>query len=373
MDNEQLALQILKTAEEKHINLYHSVSKKTVLEHFNNVDWNKLDDIHFDYEMKKIFALFKEEHTGFYSSSPFIMYNKKVKLIEGKFYLTDRKNEDAELLEIVSVNGVDIKTLTNKVLEICNAEYKEMALNRVPNYINNAYTFKMLDMFVDKKITFVVKNIKGFKKIKAKLYTEKQTQKYLSKDYSETETNYEIKYYDKILYLKFSNCNNRYIESFKKAVESIRKDYQNGKFDYYILDLRNNFGGGCRGIYPFEDLVEEYKLLGVVLMNFNTVSAATSAVVDFKERFNTPLIGKTPATVIPHYGECDIVEIEGKKFRVSTKLISQYPKKRIKTKLIYPDIEVDLSVDDMLTKRDSQLETAIQYIKENYVSKNIGT
>ncbi len=59
MENKQLALEILKTAEEKHINLYHSVSKERVLKHLHSVNWKKLDEVHFDYEMKKLFALFK--------------------------------------------------------------------------------------------------------------------------------------------------------------------------------------------------------------------------------------------------------------------------------------------------------------------------
>lgn len=66
MKNSEILTTILKTMEENHINLYHSVSKAEVENYISSLkNLDTLDDISFDGELLKFFNIFKDAHTSY--------------------------------------------------------------------------------------------------------------------------------------------------------------------------------------------------------------------------------------------------------------------------------------------------------------------
>ena len=87
MTNTEIVKQILRKLEENHINLYHDVSKEKIVEYISKIkNLDSLNTVEFNYEMKKLFALFKDAHTSYYVPAYNFRTESQFKFIGGKIY-----------------------------------------------------------------------------------------------------------------------------------------------------------------------------------------------------------------------------------------------------------------------------------------------
>ena len=87
MTNLETVKTIISQLEKNHVNLYHDVSKEQVYNFISSVgDWNSLNEVGFDYQMKKLFALFKDAHTSYFIPGKIII-SQKIYFIQNEFYI----------------------------------------------------------------------------------------------------------------------------------------------------------------------------------------------------------------------------------------------------------------------------------------------
>ncbi len=349
MKNSQIARDIISTLEKEHINLYHDVSKEEIekrLAEIKNID--RLSDLEFDYEMSKLFALFKDAHTSYFL--PKIRSNKYFKFFKDKAYIFENGNWE----EIKSFGGQSPDVVFQKVREIVNFETEEWFLCKLSETIPNLYVWQMLG------IENYVETVSGQKIVIEPL-----------KEVPKRAENhpYEFKILSgNVLYVRYSSCVEDPTYPFEKFVEDIAKQVNKLQIKKYILDVRNNTGGNSEILNPFQELVKKKKLQGVLLINNKVFSSGRFAVARFKKEFNTPLIGEPTGGAAKSYGYMKPLEVDGKKFSASIRLwdfsnIFGY------TGAIQPDIFVETTMEDFVTGHDRPLAAALTYLKT--LDKNI--
>lgn len=279
MTNKQIVNKILEVLEENHINLYHDISKEEVLKYIAGIDeLNEMTDSQFDLEMLKIFALFKDAHTSYMIKN--IPLDKWLTYIQEKFYIFD----NGIWKEISYFGNLTADEMYNKLKPLVNCETQEWLNNSIKNMINNAYIYQMLELNNNGILELTL--VDGTKLELQKLDTTNLTRKKPKASYS-----YKL-LDDNILYFKYYRCREDAEYPFSEFMKEITEIIEENKIGEYILDLRGNSGGNSEILNPFQQLVRDKNLNGVLLIDNGVFSSGRFAVARFKKEFNTPLIGE---------------------------------------------------------------------------------
>lgn len=350
MTNEQILNKILITLEKEHINLYHDISKEEILKYIASIDGlNEMAASQFDLEMLKLFALFKDAHTSY--RVQFIPVDKKLTYNNGKFYVLDNH----KWKEIVYFGNLKASEMHKRLEPLVNYETQEWLNRCIKIMINNAYIYKMLELNDNGKLILTLSD-------GTKLELHKQDIKNLK--YDKPKIPYSFKLLkDNILYFKYEQCYEDKDYPFSEFMKEIVNEIEKNNISEYILDLRGNTGGDSEILNPFQKLVNDKNLNGVLLINNGVFSSGRFAVARFKKEFNTPLIGEPTGGAAKSYGYTKPLEVEGKRFSASIRLwdfseIFGYEG------AIQPDILVEESIDNIQNQEDVILETAVDYINK---------
>ena len=141
MKNSQIVRDIISTLEKEHINLYHDISKEEIekrIAKIKNID--DLSDLEFDYEMSKLFALFKDAHTSYIIPKTGI--DHAIRFLKDKFYIW----QNNEWEEIKTIGGQDTEKVFQKIKEIANFETQEWLSVIMNDRIQNFYVWQMLGL-----------------------------------------------------------------------------------------------------------------------------------------------------------------------------------------------------------------------------------
>jgi hypothetical protein len=359
MRNLDILKNIIKMLEENHLNLYHDIRKSEVANYISKIkNWDDLDDIQFDYELLKLFALFKDAHTSYYTKRWAISH--RIIYVNKKFYVLT----DGSWQEISHFGEMSAEQFYSKMKELMNYETDEWCDESIRRESNNGYYFQMLGL-MDKNKQLNISLVNGQSVLllenkdltKNNLYPPPYSYKILNEN---------------ILYVKYFRCIESKTYPFKDFVKDVAKEIEDKNIHRYILDVRNNIGGGCEILNPFQNLVKEKQLIGVMIINKGVISSARFAVARFKKYFNTLLIGESTGGAAKSYGCLKSLEFEGKKFSVSTKFfdfsdIFGYEGS------IKPDIFVPVTIQDIQNNKDKRLEMAIECVDKitnfSYISK----
>ncbi len=353
MTNKQIVIKILETLEKEHINLYHDISKEKILKHIENI--NKINDMtetKFDLEMLKLFALFKDAHTSYWTD--YVPTDKRLTYIHDKFYVLDNENWK----EIACFGKLKANELVKKLEPLVNYETQEWLNRSIKVLVNNLYIYEMLELIDNNKLNLILVDGSNLELCKQKNLNQKQNVQ---------NTPYSFKILDgNILYFRYRKCWEDKEYPFSKFLKEIKAVIDKDNISEYILDLRDNTGGNSEILNPYQDLVRVKNMKGVLLINNGVFSSGRFAVARFKKEFKTPLIGQPTGGAAKSYGYTKPLEVEGKKFSASIKLwdfsdIFGYEG------AIQPDILVDESIEDIQNQEDVILETAIKYIKEKII------
>lgn len=351
MKNSEKLLSIVSQMEKNHINLYHSVSKEFVAQYVDKilVYIDDVDNEQFDFEMLKFFALFKECHTTYFLDREFLDQN--FIYINEKLYVL---NKDKYRI-VKRINDIDVKEVINNIKKYINYETIEWCNYSLRNKVKDATYYKAIGFDFPLCCLLEDGTLIKCNEISKEEYIQLGKGNRYPKNYS-----YKI-LPEGILYLKYFRCFNEKDNLFVDFVAQIEKEVEDKNIKKYILDVRDNIGGDSRVLNPFQDLVAQKKLEGVVLMNNGTTSSGLFAVGRFKKYFNTPLIGEPTGGTVVHYGDCRYLSVEGKEFSVSTKKFNLSDIFGCEG-VIQPDVYVPFSIEEIEMGKDNALYTAINLL-----------
>jgi len=354
MTNTEIIYEILKLAEEKHLDLYHDVTKRQVFDYVKTLkDIDTLTPVEFDRELCKLFALFRDAHT-FYEI-PIIRLSEEIIYIQGKMYL----KEDDLYHEIIEIEKMSAFDFLEEMSKLMSYEVDEYLYDCLRAGVKNAYYYQMI--FGAEMLGVNIKYINQITQEINTTFVAKQNK--VDSNKKEKESNYQFKIIDRgILYFKYKKCFEHKEYPFLQFMKEVEETVQDNKLKYYILDLRNNHGGDSEIINSFQDFIKNNKMKGVILVNNGTFSSGRTAVARFKKLFNPIIIGEPTGGAIKSFGYSKHYEVEGKKFTVS---VFKWDFSRIfgYTGAIQPDIPLEQTIEDLRERKDRQLDIAIKYIQ----------
>ena len=362
MTNKERAAQILKKLEEKHLNLYHSVSKERVQEFFESCEWEGLNEIQFDYNMLKLFALFKDAHTTFCACSKRLPNN--FVFVQGKAYM--RRN--GVFREIVSINNVEIDKVIDLFDEIVPYEVKEWRDVCISKKLGDAVCYQMFGIYGENGLDVLCKTENGLETFNTKLFSQEELDKLREEGKLQPITQFLQKNYsyvieNGVLKLRYLRCQDDSELSFKDFTREIERLYKEGGFEGYILDIRNNGGGSSNVIMPFLRFVEKNNLSGVVLMNGNTFSSGFLCALDMKREAGATTVGESCGMGKQHYGEVRKEVVDDREFYYCVKKFD-YSDYFDYEGGFRPDVYAPKTIDDYNNNTDSQLEKAMEVLED---------
>ena len=349
MTNKEKAIKIFKLLEENHINLYHDVTKEMIDNCIKSVDWDSLNAVEFDCQMKKIFALFKDAHTSYFVSGNNII-SSKIYFIQDEFYV---KHND-KYKRIVKIGKFVKNEFYNNLAQLVNYETKEWLNHQIGMMVNLAYYHQMLENLEDNKLRLELESGETFYLDiveKDKIYNDKKSEPF----YTYSVLNGDI------LYVKYSACFDDKDNPFKDFVKQIKECIEKDDLKKYIIDVRDNKGGDSKIVKPLQETIVHNKMKGCVLMNNGTFSSGKLAVYHLKKHARSVLVGEATGGAIKSYGDVKFLNVENKRFSCSTKLFD-LTKEFGYSGAILPDEYVPYTIDDLAFEKDSQLEETIKIL-----------
>jgi len=372
MTNKEKAIEIFRLLEEKHINLYHNISKNDFQNELNKFlkFADKLDDIHFDAEMSKLFSLFKDAHTMYQIKDKYI--EKCIKLINAKYYFYDVEQKICE--EIVMVNDIDFKIVYKKLKKIIQYDAETWADFMIAFKLRGLKHLQMIDCENKKDVNEIKYTLKSGKEI-TKVYKERAFNMPLNYSFILTE--------DNILKINYLKCREMENYSFKQFIEDIKKKCKILPHAC-LIDVRKNDGGSDSVVKPLFDWLKENKIKTYGLMNEGVFSSGTFTLLDMKKELNAILIGTEAGQAAHAYGNIKWINVDDKNFSYCTRYFNRttidtkqkvkpYPMDNIINYLgpIKPDIYLEEKIEDVKLGIDGQLRDCIEIIKQDLKKEKI--
>jgi hypothetical protein len=372
-------LVVYKTSlEQKHIDLYHSVSKDEFVSQWNEI-YNTIDTLN-DFEiilkLMRLTRLVNDGHTAVSLKNiathrfPF-----EIEFIEGEWYVVKSLNKNKQILKttLESINGIPVDSIAQKVSEIAQFVENEYSLKqRTGRYLTISEVLFHLNLIdATHKATFSFRN-QNNELITLELAAI-TNEMWEGRGISELHfTLPEIEKPDNVnpdlWFTSISNTKAVYInfESYpsfedmqvfgKQLVAYIQKN----QMKKVIIDMRNNGGGdlyvGTVLAYALNlaDSID-WKNGVFVLTSHKTFSAATSNAALFKQLLNAKIVGEPTGSNPNGYQDMDSFTLP------NSKLVISYSKRRFRLSeevntALQPDVIVHQNRDDFFNGIDTILK-----------------
>jgi hypothetical protein len=366
----------------KHANLFFEVSEEQFNNQINELKKSveNLNDDEIIDEIYRIVALVGDGHTKaqreFSRSYPFQFYYFK-----DSIYAINTIEEYKEALncELLKINGQDIKTIRDKLSQLISRENDVTIKKVLPNYLSRPEILHGVKIIedIDSPINFTFKDRNGkiFNLKVESLDTNIDNGKnfLVSRDYDETYPlymqkstfNYWYQYLekDKVFYLKYNECSEDEkagrLDDFNNEVLSF---IQNNKVDKFVIDMRNNIGGGENRL---EEIIEGIKNSNLndkkkfyVIVGRPTFSAPIVDAVKWRSETNATFVGEPTSGKPNHYGSVKNFSLPNSKLNVQYS--TQYAKSGDDERDSFiPNKTIELSIDDYVNKKDPVLDYII--------------
>jgi C-terminal processing protease CtpA/Prc len=366
----------------KHANLFFKVSEEQFNNQINELkkSIDNLNDDEITDEIYKIVASVGDGHTKvereFSRSYPFQFYYFK-----DSIYAINTIDEYKEALncELVKINGQDVNVIKNKISPLISRENDVTIKKVLPNYLFRPEILHGVKIIedIDASIIFTFKDKSGKAfdlQVEALNTTLDNGEKFIiSREYDETYPLYmqkaDLKYWyqylgkDKVLYLKYNACSEDEkvgrLEDFNNEVLSFM---QNNQVDKFVIDMRNNSGGGENRLNEIIEGIKNSNLNDkkrfFVIVGRPTFSAAIIDAVKWRNETNATFIGEPTSGKPNHYGAVKNFSLPNSNLKI------QYSTTYAKTSnderdSFIPDKTMELSIDDYVNKKDPVLDYII--------------
>jgi C-terminal processing protease CtpA/Prc len=338
---------------------------------------DNLNDDEITDEIYKIVASVGDGHTKvereFSRSYPFQFYYFK-----DSIYAINTIDEYKEALncELVKINGQDVNVIKNKISPLISRENDVTIKKVLPNYLFRPEILHGVKIIedIDASIIFTFKDKSGKAfdlQVEALNTTLDNGEKFIiSREYDETYPLYmqkaDLKYWyqylgkDKVLYLKYNACSEDEkvgrLEDFNNEVLSFM---QNNQVDKFVIDMRNNSGGGENRLNEIIEGIKNSNLNDkkrfFVIVGRPTFSAAIIDAVKWRNETNATFIGEPTSGKPNHYGAVKNFSLPNSNLKI------QYSTTYAKTSnderdSFIPDKTMELSIDDYVNKKDPVLD-----------------
>lgn len=367
--------------EQKHIDLYHSIDKENFSNEwykiYNNVD--SLSDFDIILKLMRLTRRVNDGHTAVSLKNiathrfPF-----EIEFIEGEWYVVKTWNENSAILKtaLVSINGIPINTVTQKISEIAQFVENEYSLkDRTGSYLTTAELLFNLD-FIDStnKATFSFKNHNNeLITLELAAITNDMWEGSVISEIHLTAPEIEKPINDNsnLWFTLISGTNAVYInfesypsfEDMQVFGEQLVTYIQENQIKKVIIDMRKNGGGD---LYVGTVLAYALNLAdsidwrnGVFVLTSNkTFSAATSNAALFKQLLNAKIVGQPTGSNPNGYQDMDSFILP------NSKLVITYSKRLFRLSgqentALQPDLIIEQKKSDLLNNVDTVLKILV--------------
>lgn len=384
---------------EKHINVYHTLSKKEYEQKFNELksEVSKLKDFQIKLRLAQIVASVGDAHTALYLNQD---ANGKVYPIgvswfgnNLKVFAIDKSYEKVIGGNLTAINGIPIGNVMSRIDTLISHENEQWLKCNDVNYINMPEVLKFFDITKTDTAEFTFCNNDG-KIMEINLTPEIITSqniinisnsiinKPIAKQHDDSnyyDNLYWYKYIpdDKIIYFQYNQCVDRNTAKmigikdydkypdFNKFSDKLIKELNEKDVEKFIIDLRDNSGGNSTLMDNFVDKLNSIKKFNTkgkiyVLIGRGTISSGVFACVSLKKSTNAIFIGEPTGGNVNGYGDILMLTLPNSKIQVSysTKYFEVLPEYK---ENFIPNILVEQSFDDNIKGIDDVYEAAKNY------------
>jgi len=368
---------------EKHIDLYHTISKQSFNEEVTQLKSSlpSLTKNQLLIELMKLTHKIEDGHTSF----PLWGANLKsfpiqLKMLKGDLYVIKATKDFKHLLgakldKINDMNAEEIYRLFAQITPFSENKYSTQV--RAAQYIPKAELLNGLGIIND---TFQAR----FKFTIGKELIEQQLEPSHSNEYTA-----ELTYLNNSIFsieeklnenLWFGSLNDKKVVYFKfrrytsiSKMESLGEDLlsfiNKNKSKKLIIDLRDNYGGDffvglkLAQLLVLADSID-WKSGVYVLIDNVTFSAAMSNAAQFSQLLNAQLIGEPTGAKPSGYQDMGQFTLPNSNLEVTYSKRLYHFTSDLKDAL-YPDINIEVSIDDYISNKDPQLKWILNDIGLN--------
>ncbi|GAA59066.1 hypothetical protein P20652_0925 [Pseudoalteromonas sp. BSi20652] len=372
-----------KKMSEKHIDLYHTISKQSFNEEVTQLksSLSSLTKNQLLIELMKLTQKIGDGHTSF----PLWGANLKsfpiqLKVLNGELYVIKTTKDFKHLLgakldKINDMNAEEIYRLFSQLTPFSENKYSRQV--RAAQYIPKAELLNGLGLINDTfqaRFTFTI----------GKELIEQQLEPSHSNEYTA-----ELTYLNNSIFsieeklnenLWFGSLNDKKVVYFKfrrytsiSKMESLGEDLlsfiNKNKSKKLIIDLRDNYGGDffvglkLAQLLVLADSID-WKTGVYVLIDNVTFSAAMSNAAQFSQLLNAQLIGEPTGAKPSGYQDMGQFILPNSNLEVTYSKRLYHFTSDLKDAL-YPDINIEVSIDDYISNKDPQLKWILNDIGLN--------
>ncbi|WP_166966573.1 S41 family peptidase [Yeosuana marina] len=367
--------------EQKHIDLYHSVTKEEFVNEWNKI-YNTIDSLN-DFEiilkLMRLTRLVNDGHTAVSLRNlsthrfPF-----DIELIEGQWYVVKTWNENRNILKttLESINGIPVDTIAQKVSEIAQFVENEYSLKqRTGSYLIISEVLFHLNLIdATNKATFSFRNQNNeLITLELAAITNEMwegsgiSELHLTVPEIEKPNNVNPNLWftsilgTKTVYINFESYPS--FEDMQVFGEQLVSYIQKNQMKQIIIDMRNNGGGdlyvGVVLAYALNlaDSID-WKNGVFVLTSHKTFSAATSNAALFKQLLNAKIVGQPTGSNPNGYQDMDSFTLP------NSKLVITYSKRLFRLSnqentALQPNININQKRTDLFNGADTVLKELI--------------
>ncbi|XCF07271.1 hypothetical protein ABI125_05300 [Tamlana crocina] len=370
--------------EQKHIDLYHTVTKEEFYNEWNSIyeSVETLNDFEIILKLMRLTRRINDGHTSVsFRNMPTHRFPFEVTLIEDQWRVVKTLNENKDILKttLKSINGISIDKVAQKVSEIAQFVENEYSLKeRTGNYLTTAEFLFYLNLIDSKnKATFSFqKNNNELINMELTAITNEMWQDRHISEMITSVPEIERPNIDNLdlwfapisetkgLYVNFKTYPS--FEEMQSFGERLVSCIQEKQIKQVIIDMRENGGGD---LYVGTVLAYALNLAdsidwknGIFVLTSNkTFSAATSNAALFKQLLNAKIVGQPTGSNPNGYQDMDSFTLP------NSKLVITYSKRLFRlseeeNKALMPDILIRPSWEDLVSGKDTVLTKLLDVI-----------
>lgn len=376
---------LAKELPDKHVNFFTLKSKKEFLSQIEKIRKNKdaLSDFEITMRLQQLIASFGDAHTTL-NFNKYIDKNKILPLIlywfsDGLYILqTTPANKEILGQQILSINGVPLKKVTEKLSTLYTVDNPANLKTSIPNLLPCLQILQYFKFATSDSVNFELMDVNGVKNnyfIKPAEFSRQNRVKFKPDSVAlcyYDEKSFFVDYFiepEQLYYFQYNKCWSKEVElkygnalsaekmlSFTKMEEKFFQTLSTQSIRKVVFDLRFNGGGNSEQGTAFIEKYANYlkthsEIKTYVILGRNTFSSAIINAMDFKNLTNAIFVGEETSGKPNHFGEV-------KKFQLSSsQLVVNYSTKYFKrteeaSNSIVPEITQETRFTDFIKGLD---------------------